>query len=100
MTSEAKTANNKEVTPFLDQKLIERANENSQFNRGNIIESNLRKTLNSIDDLEISEAKKEMAKKKIIVETQRELKAAADFIPANVSGAAGFNVKKGGKAVG
>ena len=97
MTSEAKTANNKEVTPFLDQKLIERANENSQFNRGNIIESNLRKTLNSIDDLEISEAKKEMAKKKIIVETQRELKAAADFIPANVSGATGFNVKKAGK---
>ncbi|AKT91985.1 hypothetical protein [Campylobacter gracilis] len=97
MTSEVKTANNKEATPLLDQKLIERANENSQFNRGNIIESNLRKTLNSIDDLEISEAKKEMAKKKIIVETQRELKAAADFIPANVLGAAGFNVKKAGK---
>ena len=79
---------------MLDQKLVERANENSQFNRGSAAQRRLNQTLNEVDKLEISEAKKDAVRKKIIREAQKELRASADLIPSNVSGAAGDNAKK------
>ena len=79
---------------MLDQKLVERANENSQFNRGSAAQRRLNQTLNEVDKLEISEAKKDAVRKKIISEAQKELRASADLIPSNVSGAAGYNAKK------
>ena len=79
---------------MLDQKLVERANENSQFNRGSAAQRRLNQTLNEVDKLEISEAKKDAVRKKIIREAQKELRASADLIPSNVSGAAGYNAKK------
>ncbi|WP_297964411.1 hypothetical protein, partial [uncultured Campylobacter sp.] len=83
----------------LDQKLVERANENSQFNRGSATQRRLNQTLNEVDKLEISEAKKDAVRKKIISEAQKELRASADLIPANVSGAAGYNAKKADRQI-
>ena len=78
----------------LDKQLIERANSNSFYNRGNNCESSYKDYVNEVLEWEIPESKKQKILDKLYEKYSKILSYEAQHVPVMVAGPANYNAKK------